>query len=350
MPTIVIKVDPKNPDQKDLDTAVSYLKQGRIVAIPTETVYGLAANFSNKDALEKLYKIKNRPQDKPFTLAISKKEIIQDFVLELSPLSYKLMNRFWPGPLTLIFKAKDGNTIGFRLPKNKIALNILDRLNLPLALPSANISGEEPACIGKDVLRDLDGKVDLIIDAGKVELCKPSTIVDLSERIPKVVRVGAIKKEILEKIFREKNILFVCTGNTCRSVMAMGLLKKEIAKRADILIDSAGIYAFDGQEASFEAKELLKNEGIDLSDYHAKSVNPNMIREADLILVMTSAHKQQLLLEYPFIKNRLYLLKEFAKITESPLDITDPVGQGSDVYKRVFIEIKQAVKNMVDLI
>lgn len=350
MPTIVFKINPLEPNQEEIDFAVECLKQGKIVALPTETVYGLAASSANKTAVEKLYQIKNRPKDKPFTLAISNIEKAEELAGNLSPLAYKLMHRFWPGPLTLLLKAKDAGICGLRIPNNNITLEIIKKLGAAIVFPSANISGQAPALTAEDILKELEGKVDLIIDSGKAELGKPSTIIDLTGDLPKITREGAIKKEILENIFKAKTILFVCSGNTCRSVMAKGLLKKEIGKRPDIEIVTAGIYAFDNLPPSFETLELLKEEGIDLSGHRARHLTESLLKDSDLILTMSNNQKQAILANFPYVKNRLYLLKEFAKITRDPLDIEDPIGRGRDIYKQVFLNIKEAVKNIAKLI
>ncbi|MEW5758775.1 MAG: L-threonylcarbamoyladenylate synthase [Candidatus Omnitrophota bacterium] len=350
MPTIIFRVDAKDSNKEEIELAVDYLKQGKIVAIPTETVYGLAVCATNKEAVEKLYQIKNRPKDKPFTLAIASIEQVEQLSRPLSVFAYKLMYRFWPGPLTLVVKGNDDKTIGLRMPKNNIALKIIEKLGFPVCFPSANITGQEPAQLGEDVLKELDGKVDLIIDSGKVEIGKPSTIVDLTNDFPKIIRDGAIKKEVLENVFKLKTILFVCTGNTCRSVMAKGLLKKEIGDRTDVEVSSCGTNAFDGQPPTFEVLELLKQEGVDLTSNRSRSITKEMLKEADLILTMTQHQKEEILTSFGFVKNRLYLLKEFAKIAEGSLDVEDPISRGKDVYKQTFEDIKRAIKIIAKLI
>ena len=141
------------------------------------------------------------------------------------------------------------------------------------------------------------------------------------------------------------NILFVCTGNTCRSPMAEALMK-EIAeeKGLDIKVKSAGTFALDGQEASEEAIQVMEEEGIDISNHRANIIHRNLVEEADLILTMSRSHKQQLLSKYDFIKGKVFTLKEYAHSQEE--DIEDPFGRGIEAYRLAKAEIKEALKKV----
>ena len=143
------------------------------------------------------------------------------------------------------------------------------------------------------------------------------------------------------------NILFVCTGNTCRSPMAEALMK-ELAKERGLKIDvkSAGLYALDGQEASKEAIEVMKEEKIDISNHRANLLYRNLVEEAHLILTMSKSHKEQLLSKYGFLKGKIFTLKEYAYSKEE--DIEDPFGRGIEAYREAKEEIKEAIKKVVD--
>jgi len=143
------------------------------------------------------------------------------------------------------------------------------------------------------------------------------------------------------------NILFICTGNTCRSPMAEGLLKDMARKKGmDINVSSAGTFAFDGQEVSMEAVEVMKEEGIDIKNHRARIIHRDLLESADLILTMSSNHKKQLQNKYDFLKGKVYTLKEFAYKKEE--DIEDPFGRGIDAYKKAKEEIKEALKEIID--
>lgn len=143
------------------------------------------------------------------------------------------------------------------------------------------------------------------------------------------------------------NILFVCTGNTCRSPIAEALMK-EMAKEKglDIKVKSAGIYALDGQEASEEAIRVMQEEGIDISGHRANILYRNLVEDADLILTMSRSHKQQLLSKYGFLKGKIFTLKEYAYSKEE--DVEDPFGRGIEAYKIAKAEIKEALKKIID--
>lgn len=177
------------------------LKNGGLVAFPTETVYGLGANLLDRRAMRNLRNVKNRPKGKPFTVHIADKKIIKKMGCGIIKKASFLIKRYWPGPLTIILKAKNGRKIGFRMPDNKIALELLKRSGLPIAAPSANVSGDTPPTTADRVIESLCGKVDVVIDGGRTRIGKESTVVDVSSGSIRVLREGAIKKKELLRLW-----------------------------------------------------------------------------------------------------------------------------------------------------
>lgn len=188
MTTKIVKVDPHNPQEEPINQAAQELARGGLVIIPTETVYGIAANALNKQAVEKLSEIKKRPKDKPFSLHIDEKIKIEHFAKDIPISAYKLINKFWPGPLTVVLQAKDGGTIGIRMPDNEVALRIISLAKVPVVCPSANLSGKNPPVSFEEAIKDLNGLVDLAVDAGETKLKTESTVVDLTVEPLRVLR------------------------------------------------------------------------------------------------------------------------------------------------------------------
>lgn len=198
MKTEVLKIDAENIDLEKIKRAAEVIKKGGIVAFPTETVYGLAADFLNKQAVNRIFEVKKRPKDKPLTLQIQDITYLEELACDISAFAYQLMSKFWPGPLTLVLKAKEGGTVGVRIPDNKIAQCLIKESQTPLVAPSANLSGEPAAKIAEEVLQAFDGLIEMIIDGSKVELGIASTVVDLSVSPYRILREGAISQKDIQ--------------------------------------------------------------------------------------------------------------------------------------------------------
>jgi len=201
MTTLVLKVDPRRPDEKVIAYAAAGIRYGRLVAFPTETVYGIAANLDDKKAVEALYKAKQRSRGKPLTVHIADRALITKMGCRLTKNAAILMRKYWPGPLTIILKSRAGRTIGFRMPANRIAHALIRKAGVPVVAPSANSSGNKAPVDAQAVLKDLGGRIDMVIDGGRTRVGIESTVVDLTVSPPKVLREGAISaRRILRTI------------------------------------------------------------------------------------------------------------------------------------------------------
>jgi L-threonylcarbamoyladenylate synthase len=186
-----------NPDPAALAQAAAVLRSGGLVAFPTETVYGLGADATNPKAIERLNQLKGRPPEKPYSLHIYSTSQLREFVTSVPPLAAKLMERFWPGPLTIVIPGADGKSVGFRLPDHPIAHAFLKACDVPVVAPSANRSGSPPPTDAREVLTALDGAIDCLIDAGPTRLGRESTVVEIVSGRIEIRREGAISKDAI---------------------------------------------------------------------------------------------------------------------------------------------------------
>ena len=202
----VVKIDSQRPNKEIIAKASEIIKKGGLVVFPTETVYGIAANLLDKKAIERLYKIKSRPVNKPFTVHISDLKMIEGMGCKVTGQARRLIDKFWPGPLTIILKSKDKRSIGFRMPSNRVALDLIKASRVPIIAPSANLSGRIPPASAADTLKDLDGKVDMVLDAGKTDIGIESSVIDLTVKPPMVLREGAISAAEIKKCIAKRRV------------------------------------------------------------------------------------------------------------------------------------------------
>jgi L-threonylcarbamoyladenylate synthase len=199
----ILHVNSEEPEAEAISIAAGVIRDGGLVAFPTETVYGLGANLLDRNAVERLYRIKKRPSDKPLTVHIADVGVIYEMAGEIPDYARRLIKRFWPGPLTLILKTKDGRKTGFRMPSNRVALSLIKASGVPIVAPSANISGNRPPKDAREVMEDLYDAIDMILDGGPTEVGIESTVVDASVYPVNVLREAAISKEDLEGVWRD---------------------------------------------------------------------------------------------------------------------------------------------------
>ncbi len=200
-------LDPVHPDPAILAEAAKVLQNGGIIAFPTDTFYGLAVNPNDDAAVKRLFKLKRRPPSKPIIILIDQPAKLNDLIKNCdTPLLKKIMENFWPGPLTLVLKEKGHlnkqitggtETIGIRLPKAAIPIGIIQKTGFPITATSANRSGEPAAMTANEIEKTMGPELDLILDGGKYE-GMPSTLLDLSKPIPRILRKGKVSSDQLE--------------------------------------------------------------------------------------------------------------------------------------------------------
>lgn len=212
MNTLIL--DPQNNPQAVVNAA-DLLRAGQVVAIPTETVYGLAANALDGQAVRKIFEAKGRPADNPLIVHIASFEQIYDLVSHLPDAAWQLAAAFWPGPLTMVLPKTENvpdevcaglETVGVRMPDHDLAVQLIETAGVPLAAPSANISGKPSPTSAKHVLDDMNGKISAILDGGKCQVGVESTVISLVDEVPRLLRPGGITLEMLREVLGEVQV------------------------------------------------------------------------------------------------------------------------------------------------
>ena len=215
MKNIVVKVDPADPEPVEIEKAVELLRVGKLVAFPTDTVYGVGADVFNDEAVEQIFAAKKRPPDKPLQVLIANKSDLQIIAKTRTDALDRLASEFWPGPLTLVMPAREdfprrvrcgGDTIGVRMPANAIALKLIEAFGGPVAATSANVSGLPDPVDAAEVMEYLGGKIHLVIDGGSTPGNVPSTVLDISVHPPLILRRGKLSVEDLRKVLGSVDI------------------------------------------------------------------------------------------------------------------------------------------------
>lgn len=246
MNTEILNINPKKIDYKKINLAAKVIKNKGLVAFPTETVYGLGANALDPCAVSKIFITKGRPQDNPLIVHIADKSDLIKYVTSIPRKARKIIDKFWPGPITLVFKKKPVipdivtcglNSVAIRMPINKIALSLIKASGVPIAAPSANLSGKPSTTCANHVLDDLDGKIDMIIDGGEVDVGIESTVLSLVDN-PVLLRSGKISVEEIEQVIGKIEIHNGAIGNLSvnQKVLSPGMKYKHYSPLAKVIL------------------------------------------------------------------------------------------------------------------
>lgn len=363
MSTRVIKVDPRDQEACAAAAAegAAALDAGKLVAFATETVYGVGAAACDRGAMERLRELKDRPE-RPFSVHIPWPEDVGRYVCDPGPAAAKIIHRAWPGPITLVLETgghlpdrqlqsaglhdllTSEGRIGLRCPDAPITRMMLDGVDKVIVAPSANLAGHPSPRSGDEVLDDIDGRIDLLIDSGPTECGGDSTILACKGDRWDVLRSGVVADDDVQRLMA-RMYLFVCTGNTCRSPMAEGLAIKLLSEKlgcdANSLdqngfwVESAGIFAFGGGGASPQSVQALRNLGVDISSHSSQKLTSELINCSDLIFCCTRQHLSDARCLAPSAADKMRLLDQDG-------DIPDPIGADVSVYMDIAARIEKA--------
>jgi len=362
MAPLVIDTTAADDPRDAVHRAVQALVEGKVVGLPTETVYIAAASALNEQAVERLLAVRGGKIEGPLTLALRSIEDVLDYVPQLPPVGERLARRCWPGPMTLELADAQPESVVQRLPRpvreavapegqirvrvpaHDLVLSVLRLLAGPLVMIGAHRAGDADSVTGQEVVARLDGQVDLVLDEGRSRFAQRSSIVRVDEAGFQIVRPGVFSEANLKRL-ASWMVVLVCTGNTCRSPMAEVLLRQRIADKLALKVDqledrgivvmSAGISAAPGSRAAAEAIAIMKERGLDLSAHESQPLSDRLVRFADVIITMTRSHRDAILTHWPEAEPRTHLL------SRGQGDVADPIGGPVDLYRRCAEQIDE---------
>jgi len=346
MPTEVLRVLDRAALSEELQRAAAILRAGGLVAFPTETVYGIAVAATLPDAVERLYELKGRPRSKPMSMMVASMEPVRARCPEIPTKALQLMQRFWPGSLTLVLptRAEDGTAaglVGFRYPSHPLAQGLVEATGLPLLVPSANFSGEPKGTTAEAALRQFPDQLDLVIDGGPAAMGESSTVVQVVGDEVSVLREGTIPAWRIDQP-QWDHVLFVCAGNTDRSPLAAALLRRRLAQslgcaedeleNRGFRISSAGLSAEDGARPSRRIRQVARNlfePPIHLEGHRARKLSRELLDQATRVVCMERAQREEILAFFP------HRVREVLLLDPEGRDTADPAGQSVETYRRL---------------
>jgi protein-tyrosine phosphatase len=357
MPATVVQIH-KSPDwAAEVHRAAELLRAGKIVVLPTETVYGATVQLGSAAGRERLSALRRQETPKPLTPHLLDREQASQFLGPISRLADRMMRKLWPGPVGLQFEVEPARRrevvqslgvaetelyqdgwITLRCPDHPVFTEVAAAAG-PLAAMAVGEPGRFDAA---ELAAELDGKVELIFDAGPPRFSKPSTLVKIDGQEYRVVRTGVYDERTIRRLLKT-TILFVCSGNTCRSPMAEAIARKILTDRLGeelekhgIEVLSAGSMAMPGFRATEEASEAVKAFGGDLSRHRSRPLTIELVNQADVIYTMSRDHRRAVMSLVPSAEAKILML-------DPHKDVEDPIGSDATVYNELAGELHELI-------
>ncbi len=369
MPPVVIDLKRTEDPRDVVHRAVQALAEGKLVVFPTESVYGVAASALDTAAVERLYQWKGANENQPLSLALKSSDDALDYVPEMPELARRLSRRCWPGPMMLVVRdahrdsvisvlpapvrsaVAPRGSIALRVPAHPAVQAVLRLCAGPLVWTGANPAGAKYATTATEALEHLHDHVALVLDDGRCKFAQPPAIVRVEPQGLHVERQGVLTESSLRQL-SSYMLVFVCTGNTCRSPMAEVIMRNMLAQKLKIPLDqleqrgilvmSAGVAATAGSGPSPEAVTVMSHRGLDLSHHESQPLSERLVRFADVILTMTRGHRDAILAHWPFAAGRVHVVS-----LDGP-DVADPIGGPEEMYQHCATQIERNLQGWLE--